>query len=70
MALSKLPTHVKLSDYRHWLTECTSENHAYGDFKNDMRDTNENRKRYLQALNNAFRYNDHEWLEEFAPHVL
>ena len=70
MALSKLPTHIRLSDYRHWLTEVTSERHREGDFKNDMRDTNENRKRYIQQLNNAVRYNDHVWLEQFASHVL
>ena len=62
MALSKLPTHVRLSDYRHWLTETTSEHHAFGDFKNDMRDTNENRKRYIETVYTAVKYNDHRWL--------
>lgn len=69
MALSKLPTHIKLSDYRHWLTECTSDNHAWGDFDNDMRDTNENRKKYIDTLYNAVKYKDYRWVSKFANHL-
>ena len=70
MPLSKLPTHVRLSDYRTWLTDCTAENHAWGDYKNDLRDTNENRKRYIKALYNACKYRDYRWLELYAPHLI
>lgn len=70
MPLSKLPTHVRLSDYRTWLTDCTAENHAWGDFKNDLRDTNENRKRYISTLYNAVKYRDVRWLEQYASHLI
>ena len=70
MPLSKLPTHVRLSDYRTWLSDCTAENHAWGDFKNDLRDTNENRKRYITTLYNAVKYRDYRWLEQYASHLI
>ena len=70
MTPSIFPTHVRVSDYIKWLVDCTTENHAWGDYKHDMIDTIENRKKYISTLNNAVKYKDYRWLKRYAPHLI